>query len=628
MAISLSETQKKVVDYSGKNLLVIAGAGSGKTRVLTERIKKLILTLKKGEKILAITFSNKAAEELKERLIVTLGEEKLNECAYIGTTHKFCLDIVTSRGSAIGLPDELHICDSYNDRLQIFKDAIESIPQVKANYLGLDAKENQKKIKDLLDNLSNAKRDLKFSEDYAEDPLVQNLFEEYDNMLLQQGVIDFDDILRYSYQILTERESVARLYRKLYKYICVDEAQDLNKSQYEVIKALAGSEIGVTMVGDPNQSIYGFNGSTSDYIENIFSEEFKAEKIELKENYRSSKKIIKAANKIENSFKVNGICKFDGEFEIFRFIDEMQEANYIVNKIKYLVTNGHPDVENHSITLEQCAIIARNRYTFKCVEELLKENQLEYTLKVSAKGSFSSESDFIKAFELGIRLLVNSKDKIHLAELSKLIRSKKNYKAFDELRYDKESTKYWDLLSSVLNSSWDILVKNENEIKFHKALKILKDFINDSQSELDDHEKILISEDLKAWEENWSSYVKNSSAGERSLGNFVRTVSLGSSNTHDDKGIVLTTVHMSKGLEYDVVFVMGLNEGVFPDYRAVNAYENFNDDKQLIEESHNMFVAITRSKRLCYLTYPLSKNTPWGVKRQKPSRYITELQDE
>ena len=171
-------------------------------------------------------------------------------------------------------------------------------------------------------------------------------------------------------------------------------------------------------------------------------------------------------------------------------------------------------------------------------------------------------------------------------------------------------------------------MKNENEIKFHKALKILKDFINDSQSELDDHEKILISEDLKAWEENWSSYVKNSSAGERSLGNFVRTVSLGSSNTHDDKGIVLTTVHMSKGLEYDVVFVMGLNEGVFPDYRAVYAYENFNDDKQLIEESHNMFVAITRSKRLYYLTYPLSKNTPWGVKRQKPSRYITELQDE
>ena len=577
---------------------------------------------------MAITFSNKAAEELKERLVKTLGEQKLNEFAYIGTTHKFCLDIVSSRGSAIGLPDELHICDSYNDRLQIFKEAIESIPQFKANYLGTDAKENQKKIKELLDDLSNAKRNLMFAEDYAVDTVVQSLFQEYDNMLLEQGVIDFDDILRYSYQILTERESVARIYRKVYKYICVDEAQDLNKSQYEVIKALAGNEISVTMVGDPNQSIYGFNGSTSDYIERIFLDEFKAEKIELNENYRSSKKVIKAANKIENSFEVYGNCRYDGEFEILSFDNEKKEAEYIVEKIKYLVRSGHPDVEGKEITLEQCAIIARNRYTFKYVEELLKENQMEYTLKVSAKGSFSGESDFIKAFELGIRLLVNRKDKIHLDGLSKLIDSKKKYKTFEEIRYNKELSEYWILLLDILNSSWDILLKNENEIKFHKAVNTLKDFINDSQFKLAEHEIMLISEDLRTWEENWNNYVRNSSSGERTLGNFVRTVSLGSTNTHDDKGIVLTTVHMSKGLEYDVVFVMGLNEGVFPDYRAVNAFENFNDDKQLVEERHNMFVAITRSKRLCYLTYPLSKDTPWGVKRQKPSRYIIELQSE
>lgn len=628
MTISLSDTQKRVVDYSGKNLLVIAGAGSGKTRVLTERIKKLILSLKKGEKVLAITFSNKAAEELKERLVKTLGEQKSNEFAYIGTTHKFCLDIVSSRGSAIGLPDELHICDSYNDRLQIFKEAIESIPQFKANYLGLDAKENQRKIKDLLEDLSNAKRNLVATQDYAIDAVVQSLFQEYDNMLLQQGVIDFDDILRYSYQILTERESIARLYRKVYKYICVDEAQDLNKSQYEVIKALAGNEIGVTMVGDPNQSIYGFNGSTSDYIDRTFLEEFSAEKIELNENYRSSKKIINAANKIENSFEVNGICKYDGEFEISRFDNERKEAEYIVSKIKNLVRTGHPDVEDHEITLKQCAIIARNRYTFKYVEEILKANQMEYTLKVSAKGSFSSESDFIKAFELGIRLLVNARDKIHLDELSKLIKSNKKFKSFEEIRNDKNLSDYWISLLNILNSSWDALLKNEKEIKFHKAVSILKDFIDNSQSTLDEHEKILIGEDLRTWKENWSSYVRNSSAGERSLGNFVRTISLGSTNTPDDKGIVLTTVHMSKGLEYDVVFVMGLNEGVFPDYRAVYAYENSNDNKQLIEERHNMFVAITRSKRLCYLTYPLTKDTPWGVKRQNPSRFIIELQAE
>jgi DNA helicase II / ATP-dependent DNA helicase PcrA len=625
MTISLSDTQKSVVDFTGKNLLIVAGAGSGKTRVLTERIKRLISTLKKGEKVLAITFSNKATEELKERLVKDLGEQKLNECAYIGTTHKFCLDIVTSRGSAIGLPDELHICDSYNDRLQIFKEAIEGIPHLKANYLVTDAKENQKRIKELLDELSNAKRNLKFAEDYADDSNAQLLFEEYDRMLLQQGVIDFDDILRYSYQILTERESIARVYRKVYKYICVDEAQDLNKSQYEVIKALAGDEIGVTMVGDPNQSIYGFNGSTSDYINNIFLDEFRANKIVLDRNYRSSKKVIEAANKIENSFKVSGICEYDGEFEILEFENEKLEAEYIVEKIKYLLKNGHLDVENNNIELEQCAVIARNRYVFKYVEELLQNNQLDYTLKVSAKGSFSSESEFIKAFELGIRLLVNSKDKIHLTELSKVILSKKKYKSFEELRYDNEVSEYWLNLLAVLNLVWDVLLKNESEIKFHLAIKKLNDFMNDFQTNFNEHEKILINGDIKAWEENWNNYVKNSASGERTLGNFVRTVSLGATTTPEDKGIVLTTVHMSKGLEYEVVFIMGLNDGVFPDYRAVNAYNNLNDDKQLIEERHNMFVAITRSKRLCYLTYPLSKETPWGVKWQIPSRYIDEL---
>lgn len=623
MSISLSKVQQAVVDFSGKNLLVIAGAGSGKTRVLTERIKKMILDLKKGEKILGITFSNKAAEELKERLIETIGKQKLEEFTFIGTIHGFCLDIVTSRGSAIGLPDELHICESYNDRLHIFKEAIESIPSFKTEYLGPDAAKNQKIIKNLLDDLSTAKKNLKFADDYNDDPLIQTLFEEYDNMLLQQGVIDFDDILRYTYQLLTERESISRLYRKIYKYICIDEAQDLNKAQYEVIKALAGHQIGVTMVGDPNQSIYGFSGATNEYINKLFLNDFNAQKIQLYENYRSSKMVIAAANKIEKSFEVYGICKYDGEFEIEEFKNEQLEAEYIVAKIKSLLKYGHPDVENQVITPEQVAIIARNRYVFKQLENLLKANNLDYTLKVSAKGSFSSESDFVKAFELGIRLLVNNKDKLHLAELSKLIDSRKKYNTFEELREAKDLSIYWETLMEVLNDAWSAIQKNEREIKFHTALQLLKDFVDNSKSNIDEHEKILISEDLKSWKINWNSYIKNSSPGDRSLGNFVRTVSLGNANTTIDKGLVLTTVHMSKGLEYDVVFIMGLNEGVFPDYRAVQA----KDKKQIVEERHNMFVAITRSKRLCFLTYPLVKETPWGLKHQVASRFVQELKN-
>jgi len=627
MDITLSDTQKKVVDYDGGNLIVIAGAGSGKTRVLTERIKRLISTLKKGEKVLAITFSNKATEELRERLIKTVGEERLNECAYIGTTHKFCLDIVTSRGSVIGLPDELHICESFNDRLQIFKEAIENIPEFKAKYVTNNVSDNEKQIKGLLEQLSAAKRNLKSARDYEQKPLVKGLFEEYEYLLLQQGVIDFDDILRYSYQILTERESIARLYQKIYKYICVDEAQDLNKAQYEVIKAIAGDTAVITMVGDPNQSIYGFNGSDSKYLEKIFKKEYNAEEITLVENYRSSKKVIEAAMKIENSLQIYGVCKYDGEFEISEFSNEQEEAKYIASKIKYLIENGHSDVENNIITLEKCAIIARNRYVFKYVEELFTENNIEYTLKVSAKGSFASESDFIKAFELGIRLLVNKKDKIHLNELSNLMNLRKSYANFEELRTEIDLSTNWKVMLQKLNIAWDILCRNENEIKFQAAIAELRDFI-DSRSDsinIDEHEKLLISEDLEQWKSNWNIFGRNSSPGERSLGNFVRSVSLGNTFTPVDKGVVFTTVHMSKGLEYDVVFIMGLNEGIFPDYRAINSYNNYNDEKQLIEEKHNIFVAITRSKRLCYLTYPLSKTTPWGIKPQSPSRYILEL---
>ena len=619
MVITLSKTQQEVVEYTGKNMLVLAGAGSGKTRVLTERINRIIKKLKKGEKVIAITFNNKAADELRNRLSIALGEEILNECAYVGTIHKFCLDVVITRGSIIGLPKNLHIFDSFEDRLQIFKEAINNVPEFKSKFLTNDSNENEKIVKNLLNNLSNAKRNLKFSKDYDEKPLIQTLFKEYDSLLILQGAIDFDDILRYAYQIFTERESVTKLYRKIYKYICVDEAQDLNKSQYEVLKALAGDEIAITMVGDPNQSIYGFNGSTSDYINKIFLEDYNPKRFILNENFRSSKKVIQAANLIENTFEVEGICPYEGEFEINNFNTEIDESSWIVEKIKYFLQLGHNDVEGGIVTPEQCAIIARNRYVFNCVEKLLKENQIEYKLKISANNSFSCESDFIKAFELGIRLIVNSKDRIHLEELACIIKSDKKYSNFDDLRNANDLPLVWSDLMIILNVAWDTLQKNEDNINFPKAITGLEKFINISKLDINEQERILIYEDLQSWNNKWKIFVKKSSIGERSLGSFVRSVSLGTTQISDEKGITLTTVHMSKGLEYDVVFIMGLNEGVFPDYRALK------DENQLIEEKHNMFVAITRSKRLCYLTYPLSKQTPWGDKRQQPSQYVIKL---
>lgn len=620
MSIQLSEQQKKIVDYNGKYLAVIAGAGSGKTRVLTERIIKLCSTLKTGEKVLAITFSNKASEELRERLIQSIGEKELNEQAYIGTIHQFCLDLVISRGNLIGLPDELHICESYNDRLQMLRETVEVNPAFKSDFFGDDSKNNQKILRELLDEISITKRNL---DDYSD---INNrnkiiLFEEYDEKLLQQGVMDFDDILKYAHKILVMRESVVRIFRRIYKYLCIDEAQDLNKAQYEIIKILAGGEIGITVVGDPKQSIYGFNGSTSEYLESTFRNEYNAEVVELSENYRSSQKVIKAANIIEDKFDSVGVYPIVGEFEIHCFNNSTDEANYIYERIKKLLANGHSDIENQIITPNQCAVIARNRYVFSHLENILKDNKVEYALKVSAKGSFSSESDLMKAFELGIRLLVNNKDKLHLKELSKLLKT--NFNDFAQARKASYSD-YWRSKITALDDAWSQLEITENDIRFDKSIEKIKFYLKNNAEEFEEHDLSLINGDINAWLNNWNGYIRNSSPKSRTLANFVRIVSLGTMYTPDDKGIVLSTVHMSKGLEYDVVFVMGLNEGVFPDYRAVTAFNN-NDEKPLIEERHNMFVAITRSKRLCYLTYPLTKGTDYGIKQQKSSRFVEKF---
>ena len=199
---SLSKHQKEAVDFLEGNLLIVAGAGSGKTRVLVEKIRKTISYLKPGEKILAITFSNKAADELKQRLEKNIDSEILEKQIYVGTIHNFCSDIVSTRGNLIGIPNNIYIFESYDDRLKIFNQAIDNVPEFKSKYVS-----NDMTVRNIFDSLSKAKRNLKFYTDYKEDSISSLVFKEYDELLLSQGAIDFDDILRYAYRIFTELET-------------------------------------------------------------------------------------------------------------------------------------------------------------------------------------------------------------------------------------------------------------------------------------------------------------------------------------------------------------------------------------------------------------------------------------
>lgn len=631
MGFSMTETQEKIVNHIDGALLVTAGPGSGKTRVLTERIINLLNQNKK--RILALTFSNKAAEEIKERIESRITDD-VQEQVYIGTIHSFCLDVVTNRGNLIGLPSGMVIFESEPDKISILKKVFSQTPDLN-NIIGVnDRQENI--IRNCLRQISKYKQEfvspevLMDSNDDNEKSFAK-IYEGYNNAMLSQRALDFDDILFYAYRIFTERPQIANTYTRLYKYIFVDEAQDLNTAQYKIIKALCRDFSNIMMVGDPAQSIYGFNGSESEYMTKYFKLDFKPIEYKLVENFRSTKNIINAAKKIQTDTDSNAVYPLDGEVSVSCFDDETSEAEWVTNKIKQLLEYGNRWIEG-GVTPERIGIIARNRYVLSKFAEELERRKIPYNFG-SLSRSVESESIAIKIFEAGIRVIINPFDNVHYKQIVNLLKYKEikngteNVDNFLEMLLSIDENeieeKYVGLFSSI-KKAWAVLIEDEEQftkaidLLFNNLVKTKSNGIDDEQSI--ENEQYFIQNDIEMWKENWRNYCAQTVAGQRSLAHFRNQVSLGRTQTQNDSGVALLTVHMSKGLEYDIVFLVGLNEGTFPDYRA-------KEKKEYQEELNNMFVAITRAKRVCYLTYPNFKLMPWGdIKRQYPSSFI-ELMD-
>jgi DNA helicase-2/ATP-dependent DNA helicase PcrA len=519
--MNLSQNQRDVVNSMEKYAYVIAGAGSGKTRTLTEYIKLLISKLNHGEKILAVTFSNKAANELTERLLQNSSQEELKESVFTGTIHNFCMEIVIQRGTAIGLGPDLHIFETFEDRLEIFKNAVASIPQLNRKHLS-PGNSNEKWIRESFNALSKAKRNLMFSSDYDQKPVSKLLYQEYQNLLLAQNAIDFDDILLYAYRILVEKESVLKIYQRIYKHICIDEAQDLNKAQYEIIKVLAGSNTSIFMVGDPNQAIYGFNGSSSEYMCKKFYEEYHAKEYVLKENFRSSRFILEAAKKIEPDFNIEGQIPINGEFLVKNFKNESAESTWVIEKINKLLENGHPDVEGGVVNLHRCAVLARNRYVFSALETLLVDNNIEYTLRVSINQGLNSDSNLFKIFDLGLRLIMNKMDRLHFLELLSIPnlddKQKQNIESFSVLRNNTIlEGNLGKAASETLKKSWDFLSRENATFRFDQILTYFKQYCEEEVNFDNDNERFLAYNDYNAWVERWEIYCRKTSIDERNL---------------------------------------------------------------------------------------------------------------
>lgn len=628
--INLSPAQSKIVHAPiGQPMQVLASAGSGKTRVLTERVRYIIENTKK-DGVIALTFTNKAAEEMQARLDDIEGIE---ERCWIATIHSVAQRILDQYGHTIGLPSELHIYERNQDRKTVF------LQSLRENGIDVDAflnvpDENTKKnreriIQNYMDQFSIVKRELLNEEEvkkkYVIDENFWMIFQAYQKALLESGGIDFDDILVYAHRILLEQQWCGEIYRAKYKHVCVDEAQDLNRAQYEFIKALCGDKIkNIMMVGDPNQMIYGFNGSSHDYLCQQFVKDFNPGKFELKENYRSSRAVIHLANKLKPGSQVESDIAFDGRSHIEALQDEETEALWIFNKInEMLQEKSNREIEGE-ISLKNMVVIARNRFVFQTLEKCLQEKHIPYSLQKGER-QVEPSSTFGKVFDLAIRLRLNPKDWVDGKKLCAVLKiaipdawggeNLLQEFADDALDRDIPFPKIQaDLLRAIQNLNLDQpnIPKLCSDLK--KSIETLVSNSSDGDVEL---ERSL--QELHAFRECWTTF-KNKGLGE-SLSSFRNAMALGQlTKEYNPFGLTLSTVHTMKGLEKDIVFLMGMCEGVFPDYRA-------HSKQEIEEECNNVFVAVTRSRRWIYITYPQKRKMPWGdTKAQSPSQFILEMQ--
>lgn len=631
--ISLSPAQCEIVNFDlTRSIQIIASAGSGKTRVLTERIRHILNSTKK-DKVLALTFTNKAAQEMQERLADFEGAE---ERTWVSTIHSVAQSIIESYGHSIGLSNDLHIYERDQDRMELFLQSLRnSNPNFDLDeYLNVnDTAEKRKRsqiMQGYMDAFSDIKRELlvdraEIEEKYPNEPRFYDIYEDYQEALENSGGIDFNDILFYAYRILSEHANIARTYQVMYKHVCVDEAQDLNKAQYELIKVFCGDKIkSVLMVGDPNQMIYGFNGS-KDYFEKDFLDDFTPQTFTLKENYRSTKAVIDFANKIKPNSQINHEMALQGWAGVQPCLNEEVEANWIVSNLQLLRKQKiHEEIEGE-ITFDKIVIIGRNKFVFSQVEEKLKEHGIPFHFNKGERQA-EPESLFGKILDYAIRLKLNPKDWIDGKKLCSILKVKQPTK-WDEGGLLEEwsnsirasNLPLAEIQSDLLQEIHNLNQEDPNIRKFYKSLECkLKEYTNDGLSESNQNELALSLQELTIFLQRWTSF-KGQGLG-TTLKAFRNAMTLGKLDTNaQGKGVTLSTVHTMKGLEKDIVFLIGMCDGVFPDYRATSP-------KDLNEEQNNAFVAVTRAKRWLYISYPQNRMMPWGsLKYHNISRFIAGI---
>ena len=642
----LNEPQKEAVLHKDGPIMIVAGAGSGKTKVLTTRIAHLMAQGVDAFNILALTFTNKAAKEMKERVEKTLGNTEARNL-YIGTFHSVFARILRAEAHRLGYPNSFTIYDT---------DDAKSVVKTVVNELNLDDKHYKPNV--VYNRISQAKNGLVGPADYATDyyiqqedtrsnrPAIAQIYDAYAKRCFKNGAMDFDDLLFKMYELLKNFPEALHKYQHKFKYILIDEYQDTNPAQYEIIKLLGAVYENVCVVGDDAQSIYSFRGAT---IENIlqFQKDYDDVKVvKLEQNYRSTQSILNVANEViknnkgqipKNLWTANSTGE---KIRLVRTMTDNDEGKFVADTIQ------EQKLRNH-FNNRDFAILYRTNAQSRAFEESLRRMGIAYTIYGGI--SFYQRKE-IKDFLAYLRIIVNPKDEESLKRIINfpargigktsvdraiLMANQNNIPFWEVLERAKEFGYKSGTLETIENfvlmiKSFASMLQTRNayEVAIHagKQTNIVKELFNDKTTEgLARYENIqeLLNSIKEFTERPDEDGVLETDA--KGLGNYLQQITLLTDADEKDPNadtVKLMTIHAAKGLEFSCVFAAGLEEMLFPNAMSINTREELEEERRLF------YVVITRAKQNLWITYANTRYRFGSLIQNEPSRFINEIPEE
>lgn len=611
----LNKEQREAVMHINGPMLVLAGAGSGKTRVLTNRIAYLIENGVMPENILAITFTNKAAKEMKERVLKLIGPSA--NSIQISTFHSLGLRILKENYSKLGYKSNFVILDT-DDTLTVVKKIIKEMNLNPKFY----------NARDIRNKISSAKNELMSPQQYAKlefDQSIITVYEKYNKKLVINNSVDFDDLLLLPIKLFKEYPDTLRYYQDRYKYVLIDEYQDTNEAQYIFSKMLCNNHKNIFVVGDNDQAIYAFRGANYKNILNFEKDYHDCKVIMLEENYRSTQNILDAANSVIKHNRQrkdkNLWCNNDigSKVKYVKTDSDKDECAYVAKTIK--------ELHDSNVNYEDMAVLYRTNAQSRLIEEEMLKNGIPY--KIIGSFYFYNRKE-IKDLLCYLRLINNSLDDVSLLRVINTPKRGIGEKTLENLANvaDINGTSLFDAIDNGKELKFKELILKMREKCENATLTDMVDIVlNDSgmKEELTADKSLeseIRLENLEEFKSITKSYEEE--YGVISLNDFLNEISLVSDVSEHQDGnnkVNLMTIHAVKGLEFDDVFVIGMEEGIFPHYNSINE-----GTAAAIEEERRLcYVAITRAKKNLWMLNAKKRMLFGNTQVNMPSRFMDEI---